>query len=78
VEWAHGTHQGRLVKKLRLAGISNYEQASRYLDRHYLAEHNRRYARPPAAAADYHPRRPTTPQLDELFWLEQARRVSAD
>ena len=44
VERAHGTHQDRLVKKLRLAGIANYDQANAYLDEHYLAEHNRRYA----------------------------------
>jgi transposase len=42
VERAHGTHQDRLVKKLRLAGIVNYEQAHAYLDEHYLAEHNHR------------------------------------
>ena len=29
VERAHGTHQDRLVKKLRLAGIANYDQADR-------------------------------------------------
>ncbi len=32
VERAHGTHQDRLVKKLRLAGIGNYDQANAYLD----------------------------------------------
>jgi transposase len=78
VERAHGTHQDRLVKKLRLAGIANYGQANAYLDEHYLTEHNRRYARPAAEAADYHRRRPTTRQLDEVFWLEEERVVSED
>jgi transposase len=78
VERAHGTHQDRLVKKLRLTGIANYEQANAYLDEHYLPEHNRRYARPAAEAADYHRRRPTTRQLDEVFWLEEERVVSED
>ncbi len=78
VERAHGTHQDRLVKKLRLAGIGNYEQANAYLDEHYLAEHNRRYARPAAEEADYHRRRPTARQLDEVFWLEEERVVSED
>jgi len=78
VERAHGTHQDRLVKKLRLAGIVNYEQANAYLDEPYLTEHNRRYARPAAAAADYHQRRPTARQLDEVFWLEEERVVSED
>jgi len=78
VERAHGTHQDRLVKKLRLAGIVNYEQANAYLDEHYLAEHNHRYARPAAEEADYHRRRPTSRQLDEVFWLEEERVVSED
>jgi transposase len=78
VERAHGTHQDRLVKKLRLAGIANYDQANAYLEDHYLAEHNRRYARPAAEAADYHRRRPTARQLDEVFWLEEERVVSED
>ena len=78
VERAHGTHPDRLVKKLRLAGIVNYEQANAYLDEHYLEEHNRRYARPAAEAADYHRRRPTARQLAEVFWLEEERVVSEE
>lgn len=78
VERAHGTHQDRLVKKLRLAGIASYDEANRYLDEQYLADHNRRYARPAASAADYHRRQPTARQLDEVFWLEEQRVVSAD
>jgi hypothetical protein len=78
VERAHGTHQDRLVKKLRLAGIAHYEQANAYLEKHYLAEHNRRYAHAAAAESDYHRRRPTARQLDEVFWLEEERVVSED
>jgi hypothetical protein len=78
VERAHGTHQDRLVKKLRLAGIASYEDANRYLDEKYLADHNRRYARAAASQVDYHRRRPTARQLDEVFWLEEERVVSAD
>jgi transposase len=78
VERAHGTHQDRLVKKLRLAGIANYQQANAYLDEHYLAEHNRRYAHAATARTDYHRRRPTSRQLNEIFWLEEERVVSED
>ena len=78
VERAHGTHQDRLVKKLQLAGIANYDQANAYLDEHYLTEHNRRYAHAAVASADYHRRRPTARQLDEVFWLEEERVVSED
>jgi transposase len=78
VERAHGTHQDRLVKKLRLAGITHYEQANAYLVEHYLAEHNRRYAYAALAPADYHRRAPTARQLDDVFWLEEERVVSED
>lgn len=78
VERAHGTHQDRLVKKLRLAGIANYEQANAFLEERYLAEHNCRFAHPALAPADYHRRRPTARQLDKVFWLEEERVVSED
>ena len=78
VERAHGTHQDRLVKKLRLAGIASYEAANRYLKEQYLAEHNRRFARQAASTTDYHRRRPTARQLDQVFWLEEERVISAD
>ncbi len=63
---------------MRLAGIANYDQANAYLEKRYLAEHNRRYAHAAAAPADYHRRRPTARQLDEVFWLEEERVVSED
>jgi len=78
IEWVHGTHQDRLVKKLRLAGVSHYEAANAYLQEHYIAQHNHHYARPATAEADYHRQRPTARQLDEVFWLEQERVLSAD
>lgn len=78
VERNHGTHQDRLIKKLRLRGINSYEQANQFLEEHYIAEHNRRFARKPAAEADYHRRRPTARQLEEVFWLEEERVVSED
>src|SRR5437667_10918512 len=76
VERVHGTHQDRLVKKLRLATVSNYDDANAYLQEHYIAQHNRHYARPAAAEADYHRQRPTARQLDDVFWLEDERELS--
>ena len=66
------------MKKLLLAGIAGYDDANRYLAEHSIAEHNRRYARPAAEAADYHRRRPTARQLDQVFCLEEDRVVSED
>lgn len=51
VERHHGTHQDRLVKKMRLAGIADYEQANRYLAG-YEGEHNERFGRAPGSATD--------------------------
>lgn len=77
VERNHGTHQDRLVKKLRVKGISEYEQANAFL-RPYLAEHNARFARPAAEAADYHGRQPSAEQLGWILRLECERTVSND
>ncbi|MGH9439470.1 MAG: ISNCY family transposase [Terriglobia bacterium] len=78
VERAHGTHQDRLVKKLRLAGIASYEQANRYLEEGYVSEHNRRFSHGAASASDFHRKRPSRRKLDEIFQLEQERVVSED
>jgi hypothetical protein len=59
-------------------GLKRRNHESAYLDEHHIAAHNRRYARPAAEAADYHRRRPTQRQLDQVFWLEEDRVVSED
>lgn len=78
VERAHGTHQDRLIKKLRLAGIVDYETANRYLRRQYWPQHNRRFAVAPAEAVDFHEPVPAGVKLGEVFSLEQERTVSND
>jgi hypothetical protein len=78
VERTHGTHQDRLIKKLRLRGIATYAEANRFLEEHYIPAHNQRYAGAAAAEADFHRRRPAARQLDEVFWLEEERVVSQD
>jgi len=46
VERSNGTHQDRLVKKLRRQQINSDAAANEYLEKEYLPEHNRRFARP--------------------------------
>ena len=58
VERMHGTHQDRLVKKLRRKEIATHAQANAYLEAEYLPEHNRRFARAACRAEDYHRREP--------------------
>ena len=78
VERNHGTHQDRLVKKLRRKKIQSYEAANEYLEAEYLLEHNRRFARVAAAAEDYHRKRPSKKELDEVFRLETERTIGND
>ena len=78
VERIHGVHQDRLIKKLRRKGIDSYEAANEYLEKEYLPEHNRRFARPAAKAEDYHGRKPTGRELRQIFRLETERSISND
>lgn len=77
VERNHGTHQDRLVKKLRRKGIRSFVAANAFLEKEYLPEHNRRFARPPAQAEDYH-RRVSARELGEALHLETERSVGND
>ena len=47
VERNHGTHQDRLVKKLRRLGIADAAAANAFLETTYLPEHNARFAQAP-------------------------------
>jgi transposase len=78
VERNHGTHQDRLIKKMRRKQIASYQAANQYLEQEYLPEHNRRFARQAAQAEDYHGRKPTARELQEIFRLETERTISND
>jgi len=78
VERSHGTHQDRLIKKMRLKKISSYEVANRYLEEDYLPKHNARYAVGPAETVDFHEPVPQHMNLDDVFCLEEERKVSND
>lgn len=78
VERVHGTHQDRLVKKLRRKGVASHAEVNAYLEAEYLREHNRRFARPAARAEDYHRRAPRGAELDKIFRLQSERTISDD
>jgi transposase len=78
VERTHGTHQDRLVKKLRRKKIASHAEANAYLESAYLPEHNRRFGRAAARPEDYHRRAPRAAELDKLFRLESERVISDD
>jgi hypothetical protein len=78
VERNHGTHQDRLVKKLRRKKIRTYESANAYLKGEYLPDHNRRFAHAAASPEDYHHQKPNQATLDEAFRLETERVIGND
>src|SRR5215470_5674525 len=78
VERIHGTHQDRLVKKLRRQGIKTHAEANAYLEEEYLPEHNRRFGRATMRPEDYHRRAPRAAELDKIFRLESVRTISDD
>jgi len=77
VERNHGVDQDRLVKELRLAGISTIEQANAFLLDTYLPNMNSKFSRPAKSKDDAHVRSGTA-SLDDIFCMEHERKVSKD
>ncbi len=75
VERAHLTLQDRLVKELRLRGISDIEAANAFAPE-FIADYNRRFARAPRSEHDAH--RPLQPSDDlaRIFSWQETRLVS--
>lgn len=77
VERNHGTHQDRLIKKMRLKQIASMEEGNRFLPT-YLGGHNRRFVTAPQAAEDFHIAVPDSMELEAIFRLEETRTISND
>jgi hypothetical protein len=73
VERAHQTLQDRLVKELRLRNISDAASANAFAPE-FVADDNRRFARPAASAHDAHRPLRASDDLEQVFrWKEQRR-----
>jgi transposase len=76
VERSNRTHQDRLLKALREQDIKTIEDANRFLEKHYCAQHNNRFA-DCEGLSDIH--RPADEiNLDNIFCFEQTRKVYND
>ncbi|WP_223724068.1 helix-turn-helix domain-containing protein [Pseudomonas aeruginosa] len=75
VERANLTLQDRLVKELRLRGISNMPDANAFAA-HFMASYNARFAKPPRSEHDCHRPLHSDEDLDLIFAWREARRVS--
>jgi hypothetical protein len=78
VERLFETLQDRLVKALRLAGISAIPDANRFLRRVYLQDHNARFARPAAAPQNAHRPLRKSFDLDALLAFQTPRVLHND
>jgi len=72
------TDQDRLVKEMRLRGISTLHEANRYLEDVYIEYWNERFAVAPAVAKDMHRKLPKKADLDALFSETLTRTVYND
>ena len=76
IERSFQTHQDRLVKKLRLAGISTIEEANRVLEG-YRRRHNDRFAVAPRSHENAHRTiRHSKDDLDLIFSIQEQRVLS--
>ena len=76
VERANQTLQDRLVKELRLAGISDIKAANAFLPT-FMQDYNRRFAKSPQNPADAHrPVLHSSEELDLILSLHATRKLS--
>lgn len=78
VERGFRTHQDRLVKELRLAGISDMAAANRFLETVYIAKHNGKFAVAPASRINAHRPLLKTHRLDEILCVKLNRTLAND
>ncbi len=76
VERANLTLQDRLVKELRLRGISSQNAANAYAP-HFVADFNKRFEKPPKSDFDAHRPIRTDEDLDLIFTWRVPRKVSS-
>jgi hypothetical protein len=73
-----GTLQGRLPNELRLHGITTKEDANRFIRKHYIREHNKRFAfKPPQPGSAFVPVASHI-NLDLIFSIKEQRTVNND
>ncbi|MBS0393405.1 MAG: ISNCY family transposase [Proteobacteria bacterium] len=77
VERANGTLQDRLVKELRLAGVSSIEAGNAFLEP-FLCDYNARFGRAPMSDHDAHRKllKAERIRLDDVFCWQESRAVS--
>ena len=77
VERNHGVDQDRLIKELRLEGVSAIEQANQFLLEKYLPKMNDKFSRPARNSDNAHVNLGKV-KLDDILCMEFDRHISKD
>ncbi len=77
VERVNGTLQDRLVKEMRLAGISSIEEANLFV-RDFIKIHNQKFAKKAASPIDAHRSIENDIDLDKILCLHHERKITRD
>ena len=75
VERMYSTFQDRVLKEMRLAGISNIEEGNRFLEE-YLPVYNARFSKEAANLKDAHHTISKHIDLERVFTFREARKIS--
>ena len=78
IERSFETHQDRLVKELRLAGIDNIKDANKFLHSYYWPKHNRKFAVKAKDSADVHMAVPKGIDLNRVFSIKNKASLRND
>jgi hypothetical protein len=78
VERNFGTSQDRLVKELRVRGISTFEEGNEFLEEVYMPFWNERFAVEPAEPRDVHRKLSKRVDLERLFAETYTRSIGND
>jgi transposase len=78
IERLFGTLQDRLVKELRLRGISTIQEANKFLDNYYLREFNRKFSIKSLNKEDLHRPIPKWIDLKKILCIRTERSVRND
>ena len=77
IERSFKTDQDRLVKELRLAGVSTVEEGNKFLE-NYWPRHNKRFSVPALEEADFHRKLSKDVELEAVLCIRTPRSVRND
>ena len=77
IERLFKTFQDRVIKEMRLAGVSTLDAANQFLDT-YLLRYNQRFTVQPIQAADLHRPCPARRELDRILCIQTPRCLRRD